>query len=128
MTLPVDTFGMALVDSIVVFVVSLLVGALGIYVGARVITGYDDYTYAIVTALLGAIIWGVFGFLFGWIPLVGPILVLLAYIALINYRYPGGWMRAILVALVAWIATFAILYALAVAGISNFEAVGVPGM
>lgn len=47
---------MAFVDSLVVFVVSLLVGALGIYLGARVITDYDDYTYAIVTALIGAII------------------------------------------------------------------------
>ena len=63
---------MALIDSIVVFVVSLLVGALGIYLGARVITEYEDYTYAIVTALIGAIVWGIVGFLFGWIPLLGP--------------------------------------------------------
>jgi len=118
---------MALVDSIVVFVVSLLVGALGIYVGARVMTGYDDYTYAIVTALLGAIIWSVVGFLVGWIPLLGPILTLLAYLALINYRYPGGWGRAALISLVAWIATFAVLYVLAVAGIGSLGAVGVPG-
>lgn len=47
---------MALIDSVIVFVVSLLVGALGVYVGARVITDYEDYTYAIVTALIGAVI------------------------------------------------------------------------
>lgn len=118
---------MALIDSIIVFIVSLLVGALGIYVGARVITDYEDFTYAIITALLGAIIWAVVGFLFGWIPLLGPLLVLIAYVALINYRYPGGWGNAIMISLIAWIASFAVLYVLALIGIGAFEAIGVPG-
>jgi len=118
---------MALVDSIIVFVVSLLVGALGIYVGARVVADYNDYTYAIVTALIGAVIWGIFGFFFGWIPILGPLLVLLAYIAVINSRYPGGWGNAILIALIAWIASLIVLYVLAVLGIGTFGAVGVPG-
>ena len=118
---------MALIDSIIVFIVSLLVGALGIYIGARIITDYEDYTYAIVTALIGAIIWAVFGFLFGWIPLLGPLLVLFAYVAVINYRYPGGWSNAILISLIAWIASVVVLYVLAAVGIASFEAVGVPG-
>ncbi|MFC6940535.1 hypothetical protein ACFQE8_11265 [Salinirubellus sp. GCM10025818] len=118
---------MALVDSLVVFVVSLLVGALGIYIGARVITDYEDYTYAIVTALIGAIIWAVVGFLFGWIPLLGPLLALIAYVAVINYRYPGGWGNAVLISLIAWIASLIVLYVLALVGIGGFEAVGVPG-
>ena len=80
---------MALIDSLIVFLVSLLVGAFGIYVGARVVTEKEDYTYAVVTALLGAIIWAVVGLLFGWIPFLGPLLVLLAYVAVINSRYPG---------------------------------------
>lgn len=119
---------MALVDSLVVFVVSLLVGALGIYVGARVVTGREDYTYAIVTALFGAIIWAVVGFLFGWIPLLGPLLVLVAYVGVINYRYPGGWGDAILIAFVAWLTVLVVLYALAFLGVSTFDAVGVPGV
>jgi hypothetical protein len=118
---------MALVDSIIVFVVSLLVGALGIYVGARVIVGESDYSYAIITALLGAIVWAIFGLFFGWIPLFGPLLVLLAYIAVINSRYPGGWWDAALIALVAWVASLIVLYVLAVLGVGAFEAVGVPG-
>jgi hypothetical protein len=118
---------MALVDSLVVFVVSLLVGALGIYIGARVITDYEDYTYAIVTALIGAIIWAVVGFLFGWIPLLGPLLALIAYVAVINYRYPGGWGNAVLISLIAWVASLIVLYVLALVGIGGFEAVGVPG-
>ena len=118
---------MALVDSIIVFVVSLLVGAAGLYVGARVLTDADDFTNAIVTALLGAIIWAVVGFLFGWIPLLGPLLVLIAYVAVINYRYPGGWGTAIGIALIAWIAALVVLYVLGSLGVAAFEAIGVPG-
>lgn len=119
---------MALVDSLVVFTVSLLIGALGIYAGARVVTDRDDYTYAIVTALIGAIVWGVLGFLVGWIPLLGPLVVLLAYVTVINLRYPGGYLRALAISLVAWVAALAVLVVLAAAGITTFEAVGVPGV
>jgi hypothetical protein len=118
---------MAVVDSIVVFVVSLLIGALGIYVGARVVTGSSDYTYAIVTALIGAVVWTVVAFFLGWIPLLGPLLALVAYVAVINYRYPGGWVDAIAISLVAWIASLAVLYVLALLDLATFEAVGVPG-
>jgi hypothetical protein len=53
---------------------------------------------------------------------------LLAYITVINARYEGGIVNAILIALVAWVATTVVLYALAVVGIGGFEAVGIPGV
>ncbi len=115
------------VNSLVVFVVSLLIGALGIYVGARVIVDTDDYTYAIITALIGAIVWALVGFFVGWIPLLGPILVLIAYLAVVNWRYPGGWVEAIAITLIAWISVLVVLYILAIIGITGFEAAGVPG-
>jgi hypothetical protein len=118
---------MALIESLVVFAVSLLVGAFGIYVGARVIADTEDFGYAVVTALIGAIVWAVVGFFLGWIPFIGPLLTLLAYVWVINRRYPGGWLRAFAIALVAWLAALVVLYLLAVFDISTFEAVGVPG-
>lgn len=115
------------VESIVVFVVSLLIGALGIYVGASLIVDSDDYTYAIITALIGAIVWGVVGFFFGWVPLLGPILVFIAYLTVINWRYPGGWIEAVAITLVAWLSVLIVLYILAFVGLTGFEAAGVPG-
>ncbi|ARS89991.1 hypothetical protein [Natrarchaeobaculum aegyptiacum] len=114
--------------SAIVFAVSLLIGALGIYVGARVIVGADDYDHAIVTALIGAIVWAVVGFLVGWIPLLGPLLALVAYVAVINVRYPGEWTAAAMIGLVAWVTVLIVLYVLAVVGVTGFEAVGVPGV
>lgn len=118
---------MALVDSLVVFVVSLLIGAAGIYLGARVIVDADDYTYAIVTALIGAAVWVIVAALVGWIPFLGPLLALIAYVAVINWRYPGDWGAAAGIALVAWIASLVILYVLALLNVFAFDALGVPG-
>ena len=116
-----------MLDSLVVFVVSLLIGALGIHVGAMVIADISDYTYAVFTALLGAIVWAIVGLLVGWIPLLGPALVFLAYLAVVKRRYPGGWIDALGITLVAWIAVLVVLYILAILGLTTFDAVGVPG-
>ena len=118
---------MALVDSLVVFVVSLLIGGVGIYVGARLVVDESDFGYAVVTALIGAVVWAVVGFFLGWIPFLGALLTLVAYLAVINYRYPGGWFDAIVISLVAWIASLAVLYLLAFLGFVAFDALGVPG-
>lgn len=117
-----------MIDNLIVFAVSLLIGALGIYLGAKVIVDAADYTYAIITALIGAIIWGLVGFFFGWIPLLGPLLVFVAYLTVINARYPGGWVDAAAITIVAWISVLAVLYVLAVLGVTGFDAVGVPGV
>ena len=116
-----------MLDTIVVFVVSLLIGGLGIHVGAIVIADVRDYRYAFFTALFGAIIWAVFQLFFGWIPIFGSVIVVLAYLALIKHRYPGGWIRAVAITLVAWIAVVVVLLLLEMAGITTFDAVGVPG-
>lgn len=42
-----------------------MIGAIGIYAGGQVVAEVDSYTYASLTALIGAIVWGVSGFLFG---------------------------------------------------------------
>ncbi|RQG91614.1 hypothetical protein EA462_06595 [Natrarchaeobius halalkaliphilus] len=117
-----------MIDSLIVFGVSLLIGALGIYVGAKVIVDAEDYTYAIITALIGAIVWGLVGFFFGWVPLLGPLLVFVAYLAVVNARYPGGWVDAAAITIVAWLSVLVVLYVLAFLGVTGFDAVGVPGV
>lgn len=114
---------MAVLDSLIVFVVSLLIGALGIYVGARMVADVDDYSYAIVTALVGALAWA----LLGWIPILGPVLALVAYVAVINWRYPGGWLQAIAITLIAWVAVLVVSFTLALVGVGSPGALGVPG-
>lgn len=118
---------MALVDNAVVFVASLLIGGFGIYVGGLLVAGRGDYGHAVVTALIGAIVWVVIGGLLGDVPLLGPIATLLAYLAVVKWRYGTGWLAAGAIALIAWVAALVVLYLLATAGVTAFEAFGVPG-
>lgn len=116
----------SLTGSVVGFVVSLLIGALGIYIGARVVTGTDDYGYALITAIVGSVVGVIVAFLLGW--LFGWIVVLVAWIWVINFRYPGGWGNAIGIALIGWLSVVAITYALAILNILTFKALGIPGI
>ncbi|WP_096389561.1 hypothetical protein [Halopenitus persicus] len=109
--------------SIVSFVVALLVGGLAIYVGARVIADVDDYSHAVITALIGAVAWA----LVSWVPLIGPLVALVVWIGVINWRYPGGWGQAAVIGLVAWVAALVILIVLNGLLSLGIGAFGVPG-
>ena len=119
---------MALIDSLLVFIVGLIIGGLGIHIGAMITIGKSDYRKAVWTAFVGAIIWAIVGFFFGFIPLLGPAITFIAWLAVINSSYKGGWLNALIIAGIAWASVLIILYLLATLGIGAFEAVGVPGV
>jgi hypothetical protein len=112
------------VGSIVAFLVALLVGGLAIYISARVVADVDDYSHAVITALLGAIAWA----LTAWIPLIGPIIALIAWVWVIKWRYPGGWVDAAIIGVVAWLSALVILYVLNAVLNLGVGAFGVPGV
>jgi len=110
--------------AIVSFVVALLVGGLGIYVSGRIVADVDDYSHAVVTALLGAVAWAI-GSL---IPLIGSAVALVVWVWVIKWRYPGGWKDAAIMGLVAWAAALVVIAVLnGVLGL-GISAFGVPGV
>jgi len=113
--------------SIIVLVVNLLIGTIAIYAGARLVIDADTGVgRAAVTALLGALAWALVSFFVGWIPLLGPLLTLLAWIGVINWQYPGGWVSAVGIGLLAWLISVAVLVALSTVGLVGVDALGVP--
>lgn len=107
--------------ALVAFVVSLLVGGLGVYVAARVVVGSRSYEHAVVTALIGAFVWGAVTFLlpsFGF----GSLVPLLAWITVIKWRYPASWLEAGAIGLLAWLVAVVVIEVLPVSGL---DAVGV---
>jgi hypothetical protein len=119
---------MAVVDRVVVFVVSALVGGLGIYVGAALLSGARSYEHAVWTALVGALVWVVVDALFGWLGVLGWVLTWLAYLGVIKWRYRGGWVTAAGIALVGWVAAALVLSLLAKLGFGGLSATGIPGL
>lgn len=117
----------AIISAVFVFLISLLIGTAAIHLGAQVMIDRDTgFLRAAVTALIGAIVYTLIGFFLGWIPFLGPLLMLIAWIGIINLQYPGGWGTAIGIGLIAWIVAILILFALNTLGIITPEALGVP--
>jgi|AntDeeMetagen681_2_1112603.scaffolds.fasta_scaffold00599_11 uncharacterized membrane protein len=120
---------MAVADSILIFVLSLLVGTIGILAGARLVLDRDaSFVNAAVTALIGAVAWAVTSFFVGWVPLLGILLMLIVWVGVINWRYPGGWGSAVAIGFVAWIVAVGIVYLFAVVGLVTPDVLGIPGV
>ena len=118
-------------DSLLVFAVSLLVGGFAIHVGARLALKPRSYSYAVLTALFGALAWALVEVLFdrfGVGGLLSSLVALLVWIWVIRWRYGVGWIRATVVAIGAWFAAVVVLVILALFGFGDFGALGVPGV
>ena len=113
-----------LVGGLISFVVALLIGGLAIYISARVVVNVDDYSHAVVTAIIGAVAWA----LTSWIPLFGPVIALFVWIAVINWRYPGGWIKAAIIGVGAWLSALLILLLVNTVLGLGINAFGVPGI
>lgn len=114
---------MSLIGSLVAFVVSLLVGGLAIFIAASVVSGTRNYKYAVFTALIGAIVWGIVELLLSGVPLIGEFLPLIAWVGVIKWRYGESWVNAGIIGFVAWGAALLVLAVLPMAGV---DAVGIP--
>jgi len=112
-----------IIGSLVSFIVALLVGGLAIFISARLIVDVDDYSHAVVTAILGAVGWA----LTSWVPLVGPLIALLVWVGVINWRYPGGWTKAAAIGVIAWLAALVILFVTNSVFDLGIGAFGIPG-
>jgi hypothetical protein len=123
--------GHGLDASLLVFAVSLLIGGFAIHVGAIIAFASRDFSHAVLTALLGAIAWAVVDFglsEFGISGLPASIAGLLVWIYVVRLQYGVGWIRAGIVAAVAWLAALFVLVLFAALGVGNLEAFGVPGL
>lgn len=112
------------IGSVITFVIALLIGGLAIYISARLVVNVDNYRHAIVTAFLGAVGWA----LTAWIPVIGTIIALVVWIGVINWLYPGGWTKAAIIGVGAWISALVILLVVnSVFGL-GIGAFGIPGV
>jgi len=115
-------------SAVLVFVVSLLVGTVAIRLGARLSVDRDyGFGRAFVTALVGALVSSLVCYAVGWIPLVGPLLALVAWVALLDWQYPGGWGTAVGIGAASWVVAVLVLHGLRVVGFVTGQAVGLPG-
>lgn len=114
---------MSATSGLIAFVASLLIGALGLYVAARFVAGNRSYEHAVVTALIGAIVWGLAAMFLTGVPVVGSVLPLIAWVWVVKWRYRSSWVEAAIIGFLAWVVVVLVLEVLPVSGL---DAVGVP--
>lgn len=105
------------------FVGSVLIGGVAIHAGALIASDVESYAHAVLTALLGAFVRA----LLEPVPVFGGLLAMVAWIAVVRWRYTGGWLRAGATGIAAWAAAVVVLAALDLFGVGALSALGVPG-
>lgn len=118
---------MSAIETLAVFAASFLVGAVGVHMGARVFTHLESYRRPLAVAAAGGVVWAVGQATVGSIPLLGPLLALGGYLVAVAWLYPGGRSTAGGIALVAWLASWTLLFCLGEASVAGFETFGLPG-
>ncbi|WP_254762610.1 hypothetical protein [Natrinema marinum] len=123
MPAPAPPTPIGLEDRLLAFAVSLLIGGAAVHAGTHVVADARDYAHAVLTALCGALVWA----LLEPIPLLGGVLAIVAWVAVLKWRYRLGWPRSAAVGVAAWAAAVVALAALELVGIGSVSALGVPG-
>lgn len=107
--------------------VGFAVAAVGVYAAEAALFEDGDAFRALGTTALAAVAIA----LVGWIPMVGPVLAVVAWLGVLFYRYDDSWVNAVVVGGVSWLVAFAIT---GVANVflglfgSGLRAVGIPGI
>ncbi len=117
-------------SSILVLVVSILVGGLAIHVGATFALTSRNYSHAIVTAVLGALAWAAVNFLFTELSIAGnlsSLVALVVWVGVVGWRYDTGWLRAAVIGCFAWLGAVVTLALLDFLGVGGIGAYGIPG-
>jgi len=117
---PLATGG--LTETFATFVVSLLVGGLALAVGQRLVVGDADLYGATLTAAIGAVAWAIVD----GVPLLGPLLALGIWLAVLHWRFDAGWAGTAAIGVVAWITAVVAVAIGAALGLPVQEAIGVP--
>lgn len=121
---------MGVQTTLILFAVSLLVGGFAISVGAKFALRSEDYSHAVLTAVLGAIAWAAVNAVFeevGFNGVFSSLIGLTVWVWVLRQRYEVGWVRGSVIGLFAWLAALFVLALLALVGVSSLDAYGVPG-
>lgn len=117
-------------SSVIVLLVSILIGALALHVASTLVLSSRDYEHALITAVLGGVAWALVDWVFAEAGLPGrlsSVVALIVWAFVIRWRYDVGWVRAAILGVVAWVAALVVLLLLDALGVGGLGAYGVPG-
>lgn len=124
-----------LIGTVIIFVVSMLAGGLGNYVGIRALSDNDvTYVHAVISSVISAAVWAGLSYLLNVsgeasvLVFGGALASLLVWIVVLYFRYSGGIVTAVPAAVLAWLIAVVALYVVAVLTGLPFQAIGIPAV
>ena len=113
------------VDILISFLVSLAVGGISIFLASAFVTNKWEVTHAIGAALAGGVLWAI---AIGIGHPVAVVLILVAWIIIIDVIYPGGWQQAVAIGCLAWFSSFLVLMMAETIFDLELDAFGIPAL
>ena len=124
-----------LIGTVIIFVVSMLVGGLGTFISMRAVADSEvTYTHAVVTSIISSAVWAGLSYLLnaylvtGVLIFGGALASLLVWIVVLYFRYSGGIVTAIPAGVFAWLIAVVALYVIATFTGLPFQAIGIPAV
>lgn len=105
-----------ILETIILFVISLIISAIIIYIVTKIFGETEGFGTALIAAFVGAIIYTIVYYIFGNISgLVGlkwvsSIIGGLGWLIALRFLYSIGWLKAIGLAIIIWIASAIVGY------------------
>ena len=90
--------------SAIIFVIGLIVSTIIIYITTKLFGQKEGIGRAFVTAIIGTVIYSIAYFLFGGSGLIAAAVGGIVWLIALRALYDIGWLRALVIAVIVWIA------------------------
>jgi hypothetical protein len=98
-------------SALIVFLISLIVSAVVIFVATKMFGEQEGFGTAILTALIGAIIYACAHYFLGG-GIIASVIGGVAWLIALGSLYKIGWVKSLLVAIVIWVFAAVVSYVL----------------
>jgi hypothetical protein len=116
------------VGLIVDLVIAGIIGGIFIWLAAKALGApRASYWHGILTVISALIVTDIIRYFLGGLGLIAEIIEVVVILLLIKHFFAVGWVRAIVIAILAWIILIVVIFVLALLGIA-FAAVALRGM
>ncbi len=95
---------MGIILTAILFVIALIISTVVIYLVTKMFGEKEDLNTALITAVIGTVIYGIVYFLIGH-GLIAAIVGGIAWLLALRTLYKIGWLKSLAIAVIIWIVT-----------------------
>lgn len=114
-----------LINILMSFLISISVGGISIFLASVFVVNEWKISHAIAATIAGGILWAI---AIGVGHPLAVLLILIAWVTIIDIIYPGGWQQALAIGCLAWFTSFLVLMMAESIFQLELDAFGIPAL